>query len=263
MSVMARPILFSGPMIRALFAGNKTQTRRIVKPRWGLPAIQNLHDTDPHLFSGRHADPESWGWPFADDGAPMSLACWKDLLCPYGKAGDLLWVRETFARHPQFADLAYQADDDGEGFEDSDGFLWEPKYSPSIHMPRSISRLTLRVTEVRVQRLQEISEADAIAEGATSKPDDGPFAGTRPPIWSMNWPDQKPVEGWHYVSLGSARYAFGNFINELHGGPRWNCTRENLRRDDPRGLFEENPWVWALSFEVIKANVDQVLAQAA
>lgn len=134
-----RPILFSGPMVRSILSGEKTQTRRIVK----MP----IHDRD-------------FGCELAGNEIGQLEA---HQLCPYGRPGDRLWVRETWSQHPQFADIAYRAD--GEEFEDSDGFLWQPKWKPSIHMPRRESRITLEITGVRVERLQNISEADATAEG--------------------------------------------------------------------------------------------------
>lgn len=219
-----KPILFSGPMVRALLAGTKTQTRRVVKPRWGLGPIENLKTTDPDLFSGRFDDPESWGWPYADDGAPMSLACWKDLLCPYGEAGDLIWVRETWGRDDEDGKVFYSADigrDDDTGdfersrLEGAPGYRWRP----SIHMQRNYSRLTLRTTEVRVQRLQDISEADSEAEGC-DRSDCYPHA---------------------------FRDSYAALWDRINGAGSWDA----------------NPWVWVVSFEVIKANVDQVLKQVA
>lgn len=126
-----RPILFSAPMVRAILAGQKTQTRRVCKDPLG-----------PSL---------------ADD-------------CPYGEEGDGLWVRETWL--PFDADhimegkrFAYGADtipgSDGDRCRKDFGYKWKP----SIHMPRAASRITLEITGVRVERVQEISESDAKAEG--------------------------------------------------------------------------------------------------
>lgn len=141
-----RPILFSAPMVRALLAGTKTQTRRVVKR--------------PERYEG---------------GLHNCLHC-----CPYGEPGDRLWVRETWApqvdcevsaqrwtklqaQHGPMPLLHFAAD--------NEPGPWITKWRPSIHMPRWASRITLEVTEVRVERLQDISDADARAEGcvATSK----------------------------------------------------------------------------------------------
>lgn len=132
-----RPILMSAPMVRALLAGTKTQTRRAMKG-WPLEWVATGMFTREYT-----ADP-------ANDA------------CPYGKVGDRLWVRETWRERVPDQDGRtndYRADH--EPGEDPCGVRWVP----SIHMPRRASRLTLELTGVRIERLQEISEADAQAEG--------------------------------------------------------------------------------------------------
>lgn len=173
-----RPILFSAPMVRAILAGMKTQTRRVIKPPRGYEM-----PCDP-----------------LDDGDIAELLA----VCPYGQPGDRLWVRETWGvvsgawdeagdRIPWIPDrpamavrelpfgrgyysghAIYAADGPFEWAGDDDGG-GEPRsaWKPSIHMPRSASRITLKVTDVRVERLHEIIEADAVAEGASTP---GPFA---------------------------------------------------------------------------------------
>ena len=84
--------------------------------------------------------------------------------CPYGQPGDRIYVRETFSQHPEWGQLAFRAD--GEEFEDADGWLWEPKWMPSIHMPKALARIWLEITGVRLERIQEITPDDCIAEGA-------------------------------------------------------------------------------------------------
>lgn len=193
----ARPILFSGLMVRALLDGRKTQTRRALRyqPKW---------------YSGRRF--------VMDDDVP---AAWQDSdnildLCPHGHAGDLLWARETWAAPhaydhlpprlvPQEANIHFLAS------EELGGLMCRP----SIFMPRWASRLTLRITEVRVQRLQDIGQGDACAEGAPAP--------------------HEPI-GWY---------------SEL-----WDTINGD-------GAWDLNPWVWALTFEIIKANVDQVLKEVA
>jgi len=158
-----RPILFSAPMVRALLDGSKTQTRRIVKPQ------------PPHADAIlQHHDGVYLAW---DDkaGQVMDVGSWK---CPYGQPGDRLWVRESFmpapletppeVPRPTRWNFAYAA---GGQAEIQAPASYNPmlynyeRWSPSIHMPRWASRINLEVTDVRVERLQEISEADAIAEG--------------------------------------------------------------------------------------------------
>lgn len=151
-----RPILFSGPMVKALLVGRKTQTRRVVKPLVGL-------------------DVESVG------NVVLSRGGLRPLRCPYGAPGDRLWVRETWAGR---LDQDNQKPDDfwghGAGWFRADGDESQSgcaggrgRWRPSIHMPRWASRMTLEVVSVRVERLQEITEEDAVAEGAPAE-DEGP-----------------------------------------------------------------------------------------
>lgn len=135
-----RPILFSAPMVRALLAGTKTQTRRIVKAR-------DLEWMDVHQGLREPDNAER---------------------CPYGQPGDRLWVRENFARIDgqtrPWIETDYQATyTHGDRLGDTLGI--KKRWTPSIRMPRHASRITLQITSVRVERLQGISEADAIAEG--------------------------------------------------------------------------------------------------
>lgn len=141
-----RPILFNAQMVRAILAGTKTQTRRVVKPQAGAEVV-------PVLLNNRGE------WP-----------------CPYGKPGDQLWVRETWqhSNHPfgpadESCAIFYRADywDDPHGMDGEKSP--EGKYRewrPSIHMPRWAFRIMLEIVSVRVERLWVISEADAMAEGA-------------------------------------------------------------------------------------------------
>lgn len=160
-----RPILFSGAMVRAIREDRKTQTRRVIKPQ-----------PDRKLKAGE-GDPGFW---FVES---YHSPAWK---CPYGKPGDRLWVRETFSRDatsmypcpPVWYRASESIESDGIHTCPKDKQLpwadclacWEErhgkfKWRPSIFMPRWASRITLEVTGVRVERLQEISEADAKAEG--------------------------------------------------------------------------------------------------
>ena len=154
-----RPILFSGAMVRALLADAKTQTRRVVK----MESHQQIEQRD----DGRD-------WPWMYDGE-RDADYW--MACPYGQPGDRLWVRETHA--PQ-ADCwgSWERWTRGEGgpapiiryAADAEKAPFIERWRPSIHMPRWASRITLEITGVRVERLQDISEADAIAEGVYTDP---------------------------------------------------------------------------------------------
>lgn len=197
-----RPILFSAPMVRAILDGHKTQTRRIVKSPWKNRPIVYLPDADPMLKewfadSANPADPHCWGIEHVVDLDPMLL---DEMDCPYGKPGDGLWVRETFAHgridklpHP----IKYRADHpEADTVPDQYGRAW----TPSIHMPRWASRIDLLITAVRVERLQDISEADAKAEGMTFP--DGMAYGNNPQdafrgLWSkINGPESWDANPW-------------------------------------------------------------------
>ena len=159
-----RPILFSGPMIQAIRAGRKTQTRRTVKPQ----------PPEGHGVTSCHYSGTGWAWERADG----ACTC-KPARCPY-EPGMRLWVRETFSLVPCSAGCEKYP----EGFDPTRSSASQPhaphegvryratwdrshsaRWRPSIHMPRWASRILLEVAEVRVERLQDISEADAYAEG--------------------------------------------------------------------------------------------------
>ena len=142
-----RPILFSAPMVRALLAGTKTQTRRIVKAR-------DLEWMDVHQGLREPDNAER---------------------CPHGQPGDRLWVQEAWRAEltwnttkpsgiPDEAALWYEADDQQRN--NGRGTKFKGKLRSSIHMPRAASRITLEITRVRVERLRACNEVDAIAEGA-------------------------------------------------------------------------------------------------
>jgi hypothetical protein len=169
-----RPILFSAPMVRAILDGRKTQTRRVVKlPSWSVGAEIEIDD----------------------DGFPLILCaatgCLATIACPYGAPGDRLWVRERFSygflatggaignSFVHFYDGG-QKYFDGAYYDPKNHAKWDPtklRWKPSIHMPRWASRINIEVTGVRVERLQDISRDDEIAEGTP----DGQFFDS---IWS-------------------------------------------------------------------------------
>lgn len=211
-----RPILFSAPMVRALLDGRKTQTRRILK----LPKGYNVSDMailDGELFGHLPInDPSRWGSNFYDDGAPFSIT-----EIPSINVGDRLWVRESIDNVSTREKVAYKAD----WPNDPTGLGWRP----SIHMPRFASRLTLTVTDVRVQRLQDISEEDAIAEGITRIS----YGSTQQ--WA-NYPLGSSAAGWT-----KPRTSYSTLWNSINGPGAW----------------EENPWVAAYSFTVERKNIDE------
>lgn len=154
----ARPILFRPSMVRALLDGRKTQTRRMIK-KLDPTADGDIEECDVYVgefFQWKHEERQP------------------SFHCPYGDPGDLLWVRETFKKED---DKYYYLADWGTGplkaqrlwknEETGQRHFW-PKWKPSIHMPRVASRLTLEIINVRVERLQNISNQDALAEGIES-----------------------------------------------------------------------------------------------
>ncbi|WP_083501412.1 hypothetical protein [Ralstonia sp. NT80] len=211
-----RPILFSGAMVRAILDGQKTQTRRALKPQ--PPAAT----TSVKVF--HHPDPRPHFW--ANDGA--SLLDWAKP-CPYGDVGDRLWVRETWqhSNHPFgpyepgcmiFHRADYLDDPLGPDLERSpDGVRRD--WRPSIHMPRSACRLELEVTGVRVERLNDCSEKDARAEGAICIDD---ITGRQ-----VLFPNQ--------CNAGSYRLGYQHLWNGINGAGAWKA----------------NPWVWVVEFRRI------------
>ena len=228
-----RPIIFSGAMVRALLEGRKTQTRRILK----LPT------------KGEYVRPDMGGWEattvggegcfFADGSpAPGKVAIWNQTtgtcVATTYQPGDLLSVRENFHLGKGY-DGAKPSDASPHScvWHAADNTTWmgQGKCRPSIHMPRWASRLTLVVTEVRVQRLQDISDADAIAEGIMRAPQAS--AGiVRFCLDGWDWKDWKT----------SARDAFHSLWFLINGPDAWDA----------------NPWVVAITFDVHHCNIDQM-----
>ena len=192
-----RPILFSAPMVRALLDGTKTQTRRVVKGK-ALDTIDFMSNSvgeqdgsTADLIQACHEGQlKVWSTGYPAD------KCSEAIHCPYGQLGDRLFVRETGWERPERtpkmmregADTwaRYYYDADQLSWQDHEDFkAWGFKRRPSIHMPRWASRITLEITGVRVERLQDISEADAVAEGAHS---------------SVNWPGGRFARG-NYAHL--------------------------------------------------------------
>lgn len=210
-----RPILFSGAMVRAILNGRKTQTRRVVDERQRVGY--------PHEEIER-----AWAAGFTTTG-DLSF----NWTCPYGQPGDRLWVRETWALETIPSDgeqVVWQADRAAAWRESvSDIYYLSSDYQPdrwrpSIHMPRWASRLTLEVTEVRVQRLQEISEEDAQAEGIERSNDER---------WP--WRNYYPLDGAPFVRPTTSFMSLWDSINDERDGCAW----------------EANPFVWAISFKVL------------
>ena len=189
-----RPIIFSGPMVRAILEGRKTQTRRVVKPQHDC-RYDGLAPAREYL-GRKHLG--SWGAYFG----------WAFVPCPYGQPGDQLWVREAWG-YDCDRNLVFRAD--GELAEVN-------RWRPSIHMPSWASRITLEVTDVRVERVQDISDLDALAEGIQV-------------IGRTEVND---------LSRGKFRHAFRALWDSI-----------NAKRGHG---WDKNPWVWVVQFRVVDAQ---------
>lgn len=158
-----RPILFTSPMVLAILAGRKGQTRRVVSPHRSDDSYVLLEQNDGSL------------WPYrSDDGESASVDGMEiPLTCPYGKPGGILWVKETWVRHTD-GSVGFLAD-----YPKAAAGELAPakiKWRSSIFMPRASARLWLRVMAVRVERLQDIGETDAEGEGVAPLPGGGQIA---------------------------------------------------------------------------------------
>jgi hypothetical protein len=211
-----RPILFSAPMVRAILEGRKTQTRRIVKPQ---PMADHILCMPDGQIPGICKD----GHRIRDDEFGKA---W--MTCPHGQSGDRLWVRETHRLFdkvwtPDAMDTAvqYRADMRARilsgwyvGADEASG-----NWSPSIFMRRWMSRITLEITVVRVERLQDISEADAAAEGVVYFP----------PGHGDYWQPSDEIN----CPCSFAYGAYMQLWESINGAGSWAA----------------NPWVWVLEFK--------------
>ena len=180
-----KPILFSAPMVRAIIEGRKTQTRRLVKQK------QNPHDFFCGINDSRD-DPYNYG--LEDPEVMGAFITLPEQRCPYGRIGDHLWVRESMWRNKETKEsLGYVADDERK-YQNNKTI----KKIPSIHMPRVCSRITLEITDRRVERLQDITQADACAEGVllTSWEACDSFNTTPERQFCKLWKDINGPESW-------------------------------------------------------------------
>ncbi|WP_432734815.1 hypothetical protein [Ralstonia solanacearum] len=217
-----RPILFSGAMVRAILDGRKTQTRRIMKNQ--PPADTFRMDTFHHP-KGQHY---FWAYKEAFSGCELHPG-WEPICCPYGQPCDLLWVRESFwgcdaPGHGDQPCVVYDDEWHGKDYYPTEIRPWARKFGriPSIHMPRDCSRITLEITSVRVERLQDCSEEDARAEGCEA------------------------------IGATYRRDTNGNVRSlESLGGPYRDGYRVLWEQINGPGSWEANPWVWVVEFKRI------------
>ncbi|EMM3368628.1 hypothetical protein RVS57_000156 [Pseudomonas aeruginosa] len=238
-----RPILFTGPMVRAILEGRKTVTRRVMKYQPHEDAsvtVGNYNVTVVDRHGEQQPGPEAFG------------AWWSDgergCICPHGQPGDRLWVRETWTDVNLCGApaLAYRADEDIRDLMEEPGFLddrgafnyddprvkpypfacWyadldQARWRPSIHMPRWASRILLEITAVRVERLQDISDDQAEAEGV-----ERPENITNVDVWDG-------AERELFNAMNQPRARFRRLWSDINGSESW----------------DSNPWVWCIEFK--------------
>lgn len=214
-----RPILFNAVMVRAILAGRKTQTRRAIRPQPYIDGSGNF------CWNGIIFGQDIAGVPLARALASQNPSSRTGrVLCPFGKIGDRLWVRETWMDltgtgigHLDTAGkpmrYAYGAESPSGSASDEARKDFGLKWRPSIHMPREACRLVLEITDVRVERLQTISDADAIAEGLM----------------------QAEGGSWLPGPCDHPAWAFHLLWNQVYGESSW----------------DSNPWVWVIEFKQI------------
>ena len=254
-TVKERPILVAQPLINPILDGSKTQTRRIIKP---APSWVEI----PQMYGGGGI----WAWQRNKANLEIHPDDWPRF-CPYGRPGDRLWVRETWQHvhghdeyeswelphiksfvvdgvlsspalltKPTFGKTWYKADQWAQEYHKEDqecGNKWN--WRPSIHMPRWASRILLEITSVRVERLQDISPSDAMAEGFKKITKDNGIT------WKYGMADFDGLPGeddmgWCWREWDTDPIEAYRKLWESLNGP---------------GSWEKNPWLWCLEFRLI------------
>lgn len=220
-----KPIIFSTDMVKAIIDGRKTQTRRLIQPKKknaeGFKVGKRVHSNEVYSV-----------WEIDENEHEIC-----DLACPYGQSGDTLWVREPFSYlEPEHffrgSRFVYKADIDWDSEEVRQDYIkagYPYQWKPSIYMPREAARLFLKIKSIRVERLQDITEEDALAEGSfldrctcsqmSRKNDDTPIKKMFHQTWCC-------IHGYEFSSL------WDSINGKKHP---WNS----------------NPWVWVIEFEKI------------
>lgn len=222
------PILFSAPMVRAILDGRKTQTRRLVKPQ--------PNPVDPRYAGVVAAAFRQGDFAWANKSGSRTISCkpngptgWAEENSPYGQPGDRLWVRETWMdmlgtgierTTGDRSRYAYRADTPPGSYGDEARKDYGLKWRPSIHMPRAVSRILLEITGVRVERLNDISRDDAMAEGIVYQPDGG---------FGL-------ADSTHY-NFADPRFSYQSLWESINGAGSWDA----------------NPWVWVVEFRRLQS----------
>ena len=212
-------MIFNAEMVRALLDGRKTQTRRPIK--WKQTRFTEI---------GEREDGSKWPW---SEDAEHACDFWHP--CPFGAVGDRIWVREAFRVHSRATDVAtlvYKASERNSWTEQTRRVpvavcnkpATPEKWTPSLHMPRWASRILLEITDVRVERLNAISEEDATAEGV-------------PPAGSL-LPDYPGTLLTPKGDFATAKVAFQRLWESIYGEESWKA----------------NGWVWVISFKRVEGG---------
>lgn len=211
------PILFSTPMVEAILAGRKVMTRRtnnLKKISLGATEI---------VRSEKWAKQGDWVARFKYENTIDQYEVTDVIRCPYGTVGDILWVRETWLYNDDVTiPYAYKADYNNEYQKKMKGH-----WKPSIHMPKAAARIWLAITDVSVERLQDISEEDAISEGIQelkARHDDG----------ERYWINYMQIDDVFW----NAKHSFHSLWENISGAQSW----------------DDNPWVWAIEFKVLSTT---------
>ncbi|HIE6477031.1 TPA: hypothetical protein ACXM66_000290 [Serratia marcescens] len=230
-----RPVIFNSEMVRAILDGRKTQTRRVMKVQ---PKPSETRPGD-FWFSSKKLESMVHVSDFTPGNSPIADChlFFQEHCCPFGQAGDRLWVRETFAafdadwKHPgkphdlkdgPWPNIVYPA---------SVAKIPDGTCRPSIHMPRWASRITLEITAVRVERLNDISVDDAKAEGVRALENN---FGSGPAYCDYLLPNLDDTAEWY----NRASDSFKSLWKSIYGAESWRA----------------NPWVWVIEFKHVEVR---------
>lgn len=275
---MVKPILFNTEMVRAILGGRKTVTRRVVRGAWPDWSYLGLTDdaavTAVDRYGEEYPKPVDGLWAeFEDADGPVEFPMVKT---PY-HPGDVLWVRETWNRgyiDSSDAELSNESwfeeyyKRDGSHLDGISGYVYRADFTsaeeyelgtldedsspkpmpwrPSIHMPREAARIFLRVTDVRVERLQDMTEDDVVDEGAEPLiqcPNEHRVYDGSGSLIGMCWNDDVCSNGCYFISKS---------YGELFGKIIWDSTIKSADRE--RYGWEANPFCWVISFERISKD---------
>ncbi len=229
--IRERPILMGAPMVRAILSGRKTMTRRVLK----VQPLDILTKRPPYANQATRVFNDRRCWFYKDQDNPPrgGMFC-----CKYGEIGDRLWVREAFSPMQGCRPIPNPEKYDNKPAwyaADNDRPMWAGiKWKPSIHMPREFSRITLEITGVRVERLREITEEDATAEGIRSWQEGYPRGTGEPPVgYDTRYGSDF---GWFPTSSPMAVLAFRKLWDKLNG---------------EKFSWATDPFVWVIEFRRI------------